>query len=290
MEEYIIVSDSGCDLSAEMVEEMGIVYVPLTVYLDDKPYKNYLDGREIGFHEFYEQLKVAKTAKTSAVNQQEFIDVMEPLLKEGHNLLCLGFDSGISGTYNAGAAAVEELKEKYPERKLIAVDTLCASMGQGLILRYCWEQKQAGKTMEEVAQYCEDLKQNICHWFTVDDLMFLKRGGRVSAATAVVGTILNIKPIMHVDEVGHLIKVGTARGNKAALRALCDKVINSGVAPEDQRCYISHADNLTDANYLADMLREQAHVTDITINYIGPVIGCHTGPGLVALFFKGDKR
>ena len=287
---FIILTDSSCDLPASMAEQMQIEVLPLTLDLEGECYKNYLDGREIGFHDFYERAKTAKSMKTSAVNQQQFMDIFEPLLAAGNDILYLGFSSGLSGTYNASVLAANEMREKYPERKIIAVDTLCASLGQGMFVYLCWLQKQAGKTIEEVAAYAESIVPNLCHWFTVDDLMFLKRGGRVSATTAIVGSALSIKPVMHVDDEGHLIKTGVARGRKASIRALVAEMEKSAINPADQHIFISHGDCEDDANYLANLIREKFGVKDVTINYVGPVIGAHSGPGTLALFFLADKR
>ena len=290
MSNYIILTDSSCDLPASMAADMQIEVLPLTLDLDGECYKNYLDGREIDFHDFYERAKTAKSMKTSAVNQQQFIDIMEPIVASGKDILYLGFSSGLSGTYNASVLAVNELAEKYPERKIIAVDTLCASLGQGMFVYLCWQQKQAGKTIEEVAAYAEEIKPNLAHWFTVDDLMFLKRGGRVSAATAIVGSALSIKPVMHVDDEGHLIKVSVARGRKASIRALLSEMEKTGIDLAGQHIFISHGDCEADANYLAGLIREKFGVKEITINYVGPVIGAHSGPGTLALFFLGKNR
>ena len=273
-----------------MAQTMGIEVLPLTVYIEGDTYRNYLDGREIGFHDFYERLKTAKNVKTSAVNQAQFMEILEPLVRAGSDVLYLGFSSGLSGTYNAGALAAAELREKYPDRKIYAVDTLCASLGQGLLVYHCWKQQQAGKSIDEVRDFAEANKLRLCHWFTVDDLMFLKRGGRVSAATAIVGSMLSIKPVMHVDNEGHLIKVDVARGRKASIRALLAEMEKRGDDISSQHIFISHGDCEDDANYLAKLIRERFGVKDITINYVGPVIGAHSGPGTLALFFLGRER
>jgi len=287
---YVIMTDSGCDLPASLAEEMQLCVLPLTVYLDDETFHNYLDGREIGFHEFYEKLKGAKNVKTSAINQGTFMEAMEEYLAAGTDVLYLGFSSGLSGTFNAGLLAANELAEKYPERKIYAVDTLCASMGQGLFVYHCWQQKQAGKTIEEVRDFAEKLVPQLCHWFTVNDLMFLKRGGRVSAATAIVGSALAIKPVMHVDDEGHLIKTGVARGRKASIRALVAEMEKLAIDPAGQHVFISHGDCEDEAKYMAELIREKFGVKDFTINYVGPVIGAHSGPGTLALFFLGKNR
>ena len=290
MADYVILTDSSCDLPAELADQMQLTVLPLTVDMDGKLYRNYLDGREIGFHEFFEQVVTAKSAKTSAVTSEQFMEVLEPLCQAGVDVLYLAFSSGLSGTYNSGAIAMRELSEKYPERKLYAVDSLCASLGEGLFVDLCHEKKEAGMTIDELRDYAESLKLHICHWFTVNDLMFLKRGGRVSAATAIVGSVLSIKPVMHMDNEGHLIKVDVARGRKASLRALVAKMEKLATDPEKQRVYICHGDCLQDAEYVASLVREKFDITDIRINYVGPVIGAHTGPGVVSLFFVGSER
>lgn len=290
MADYVILTDSSCDLPAELADQMQLTVLPLTVDMDGKLYRNYLDGREIGFHEFFEQVVTAKSAKTSAVTSEQFMEVLEPLCQAGVDVLYLAFSSGLSGTYNSGAIAMRELSEKYPERKLYAVDSLCASLGEGLFVDLCHEKKEAGMTIDELRDYAESLKPHICHWFTVNDLMFLKRGGRVSTATAIVGSVLSIKPVMHMDNEGHLIKVDVARGRKASLRALVAKMEKLATDPEKQRVYICHGDCLQDAEYVASLVREKFGITDIRINYVGPVIGAHTGPGVVSLFFVGSER
>lgn len=290
MADYILLTDSSCDLPAELADQMQLTVLPLTVDMDGKLYRNYLDGREIGFDEFFERVVTAKSAKTSAVTSEQFMEALEPLCQAGVDVLYLAFSSGLSGTYNSGAIAMRELSEKYPERKLYAVDSLCASLGEGLFVDLCHEKKQAGMSIDELRDYAESLKLHICHWFTVNDLMFLKRGGRVSAATAIVGSVLSIKPIMHMDNEGHLIKVDVARGRKASLRALVAKMEKLATEPKKYRVYICHGACLEDAEYVASLVREKFGITDIRINSVGPVIGAHTGPGVVSLFFVGSER
>ena len=290
MSEYVIMTDSSCDLPANMAEEMGLCVVPLTVLIEEKRYTNYLDEREIAFSQLYAKLRTKCPAKTSAVNMHDFMGPMEEILKTGRDILYIGFSSGLSGTYNAGVAAAQEMSERYPDRKVLAVDSLAASMGQGLLVYHAWLQKQAGMDIEALHQWVIDNRLHLVHFFTIDDLMFLKRGGRVSGATAVVGSMLSIKPIMHVDNEGHLIKVGTARGRKASIRALADEAGKRGTDLENQVIFISHGDCLDDAKYLEGLMRERYHVKDVVISYVGPVIGAHSGPGTVALFFVGTER
>ena len=290
MNGYVIMTDSSCDLPAKMAEDMALSVLPLSVYIEDKKYINYLDEREIAFSEIYEKLRTKCPAKTSAVNMNDFLAPMEEILKKGKDLLYIGFSSGLSGTYNAGAAAAQEMAEKYPDRKVYAVDSLCASMGQGLLVYHAWRHKQSGETIDQVRDWVLNNRLHLCHYFTIDDLMFLKRGGRVSGATAVVGSMLSIKPIMHVDNEGHLIKIGTARGRKASIRALADGAEKLGIDLQNQVIFISHGDCLEEAEYLADIMRERFHVKDVVISYVGPVIGAHSGPGTIALFFLGTER
>ena len=290
MSDYVIMTDSSCDLPAKLAEEMELSVLPLSVFIEDKQYTNYLDEREISFAEIYKKLRTKCPAKTSAVNMEAFLEPMEEIAKSGKDLLYIGFSSGLSGTYNAGAAAAQEIAEKYPERKILAVDSLCASMGQGLMVYLAWQKKQEGMDVEGLKQWVIDNRLHLCHRFTIDDLMFLKRGGRVSGATAVVGSMLSIKPLMHVDDEGHLIKVGTARGRKASIRALADDAERLGVDLENQVIFISHGDCLDEAEYLAGIMRDRFHVKDVVISYVGPVIGAHSGPGTMALFFVGKER
>ena len=290
MPDYVIMTDSSCDLPAALAEKMELSVLPLYVDVDGQKYVNYLDEREIAFSEIYAKLRTKCPAKTSAVNVNDFMGPMEEALSSGRDVLYIGFSSGLSSTYDAGTMAAKEMAERFPERKIYTVDSLCASLGQGLLVYLAWQQKQQGRTIEEVRDYVEDNKLHLCHWFTIDDLMFLKRGGRISGATAVVGSMLSIKPVMHVDNEGHLIKVGTARGRKASLKALADHAELLGVDLAGQTVFISHGDCIEDANFLADIMRARFGVKDFVINYVGPVIGAHSGPGTVALFFLGKER
>ena len=289
MRYYTIVTDSSCDLPAPLLEKMGIRVVPLAVNLDGKTYFNYPDGRAIGFEEYYAQLRSGKQATTSAVNMSLFRTVMEAELIAGHDVLYLGFSSGLSGTFNAGAMAARELQEEYPEFELIAVDTLCACMGQGLLVYLAALEKAGGKSMHEGRDFVEAQKLHICHWYTVDDLQHLKRGGRIGGTTARLGTMLNIKPVMNMDNEGKLAAVSKARGRAAALRALVDKMGEQAIEPEKQTVFIAHADCYDDAHKVAEMIHERFGSKSL-INYIGPVIGAHAGPGTVALFFVGKER
>lgn len=290
MQDFVIITDSCADLSADLVQSLGIVVAPLTVTIEEKDYRNYPDNRELDPHFFYDKMRAGATAVTSAVNVNQFIEITEPYLQAGKDILYLNFSSGLSTTYNSACIAAEELGEKYPERKLYTVDTLSASLGQGLLIWYAVQLKNQGQSIEEVRDWLEEHKLNLCHWFTVDDLMHLKRGGRISGTTAILGTMLSIKPVLHMDNEGHLISMSKARGRKASLNALVDEMAKTALEPEHQTVFISHGDCLEDAQYVAEQVRQRFGVKNVVINYVGPVIGAHTGPGVVALFFMGKSR
>ena len=287
---YVIVTDSSCDLPAELAQELELAVLPLTLTLGGKEYANYLDGREIGFSEFYGRIRQGEVAVTAAANLEGYLSIMEPILQAGKDILLLVFSSGLSSTYQVSLLAAEELSQKYPQRKILPVDTLCASMGQGLLVYLAARQRGEGKSLQEVRDWVEKEKYRLCHWFTVDDLMYLKRGGRLNAATALVGTALGIKPVLHIDNEGHLINMGKARGRRASLTALVDKMAELAVEPQGQVAFISHGDCLEDAKAVEQMLKQRLGVKKVIISYVGPVIGAHTGPGVVALFFLGKER
>lgn len=290
MSDFVILTDSSADLSADLVRELDVRVLPLSFTLQNKTYHNYPDNREMDPGEFYRLLRGGEMCTTAAVNVAAYHEALEPLLREGLDVLVLAFSSGLSATYQSARVAVEELSEQYPERKVLLVDTLSASLGQGLLVWHAVHQKRAGKSIEGVRDWAEENKLKLCHWFTVDDLHFLKRGGRVSAATAVLGTMLHIKPVLHVDDEGHLISMSKARGRAAALTALVDEMEKTVTEPEDQVVFISHGDCLEDAQKVADDVKKRLGVKDVVLGHIGPVIGAHSGPGTIALFFLGSKR
>lgn len=290
MSNFVILTDSAADLSAELCQCLDIQVLPLSFVMDDKRYLDYPDDREMDPSRFYDRLRSGGTATTAALNLAEYEDALVPLLTAGRDVLVLVFSSGLSSTYHSATLAVEDLRERFPDRKLLVADTLCASMGQGLLVTLAAREREKGRSIEEVCQWVEDNKLHLCHQFTVDDLFFLKRGGRISATTAAVGSMLKIKPVLHVDNEGHLVSIGKARGRAAALKALVDKMEQTAVAPASQTVYISHGDCLEDAQFVADMVRERMGVQDIVIHRVGPVIGAHSGPGTVALFYLGTER
>ena len=284
---YQIITDSCCDLPRNIKEQLQLTCIDITLMFRDRVWA---DTSDEGLKTVYDGLRTGEVATTAAANPQDWASVIEPVLADDRDALVLAFSSGLSTTYQSAVIAAQELQEKYPERTVKVVDTLCASMGQGLLVWYACHQQQAGKSLEEVCAWCEDNKLNLCHWFTVDDLMFLKRGGRVSATTAVLGTMLNIKPILHVDDEGHLIKVSTARGRKASIDALAAKAAATALPGQNDTMFISHGDCQEEAEYLAKVLKEKHGVKEVIIGYIGGVIGSHSGPGTMALFFLGSKR
>ena len=285
MRDYIILSDSGTDLTPAIANELDIRIIDLTVIMDGEDPK---PDSAVDHKEFYAFLRSKKMARTSAVNPETFSEIMEQYIKDGKDVLYIGFSSGLSNTYNAGRIAAEELREKYPDAKILTSDSLCASLGQGMLVYLAAKKRLAGASIDEVHAWVEATKLHLCHQFTVDDLMFLKRGGRVSAATAAVGTMLGIKPVMHVDNDGHLTKVGTARGRRASIDALFDKT--AATVTEKDVMFICHGDCIDDANYLAERVRNELGVKEVIIGYTGVVIGSHTGPGTLAIFHIGTER
>ena len=288
MNNYVIFTDSACDIVPSLLAEWGIRCVSLAFRFDhiDRDYLN----EDMPIKEFYQNMRDGHVAKTNAVNSETFRAAFEPVLAEGSDILYLGFSSGLSTTYQQGKLAAEDLAAQYPERKIITIDTLCASAGEGLLVKLVLDRKNEGATLEEAAAYAESLIPRLAHWFTVEDLVYLKRGGRVSPAVALVGGMLNIKPVMHVDDEGHLIKVGTIRGRKASLKALADKLIETAEDVAGGTFFISHGDCEEDAKALTDMIRAQGGNDVQIITNVGTVIGAHSGPGTMALFFLAKQR
>ncbi len=287
MSEYKIITDSGSDLPESMLESLNVKSVSLTVNFKGEVRGDSVDE---GIREFYNDLRAGEIATTSAINPTRWEEAMEEELKAGMDLLVIVFTSGLSTTYQSAVIAANELAEKYPDRKIKVVDSLCASLGQGLLVWYAAKKQQEGMSLEELAAWLESERYHLCHWFTVDDLMFLKRGGRVSATTALVGTMLKIKPVLHVDDEGHLINMSKARGRKASIEALAAKAVELGKSYDNSTMFICHGDCIEDAEYLAELAKEKGGAKEVFIGYTGAVIGSHSGPGTLALFFMGEKR
>ena len=290
MREYVIATDSTCDLSAKMAKELQVKVVPLSFIMGGETYVNSLDYKSMDIKVFYDKLRKGEMSTTTQVNSEEFAEFFEPLLKEGKDVLYVAFSSGLSGTCQGAMIAQKELSEKYPDRKLLVVDSKAASMGEGLLVYLAAQRKKDGEDIETVYQWLEDTKLKMAHWFTVDDLNHLKRGGRVSTATALVGTMLGIKPMLHVDDEGHLIPKLKVRGRKQSLDMLVRKVEETIVSPKDQIIFISHGDCADDANYVAKEVKKSLGVKAVVTNHVGPVIGAHSGPGTVAIFFIAENR
>lgn len=286
MSNYRIFTDSACDIPSDKLAALGVASASLTFRFsdDNKEYYN----NEMSPVEFYDRMRKGGVAKTSAVNSTAFETEFEDYLERGEDILYIGFSTGLSTTCNSAVSAMKSLSAKYPERKLLAVDTRSASLGFGLLLYLTVKKKEQGATIEEAYEYANSLIPSLCHWFTVDDLVYLKRGGRVSATTAFVGNMLGIKPVLHMDDAGHLINMSKVRGRRASIAALADKY---GTLCKDKSApvFISHGDCFGDAELLKSMIEERGGKVEM-IDFVGPVIGAHAGPGVLALFFIGKER
>lgn len=283
---YVLLTDSCCDLTNEQLAALDVQSLPLELIMDGNP----IMSDELDIEEFYEKLRKKGSLTTSAITFERFYECFEAILKEGKDLLYLGFSSGLSGTYNAAFVASQELAEKYPERKVLTVDTLCASLGQGLFVHLAAKNRLEGMSIDELYEWAKEKRFNLCHWFTVDDLFFLKRGGRVNAATAVMGTMLAIKPVLHVDFKGKLVNVSKVKGRRAAMDTLVENLKKTVIAPETQIMYICHGDCIADAEYVAKRMKDELGVPEVIIGYTGPVIAAHSGPGTLAVFYLGTER
>lgn len=287
MRDYVITVNSTVDLPKEWLEERHVPVIPLKYTIDGE---TYTDMEGLSAKEFFDKLREGKMSTTSQVNPEEAASMLEPFLKEGKDILHLGFSSGLSGTLNSMKIAGEMLQEKYPEAKVIVIDTLCACLGEALLLYKALQQKEKGMNIDELAQWVEDNKLHICHNVTVDDLHHLQRGGRISKTTAVLGTLVQIKPIIHMDDNGKLQVIGKERGRKRSLNKIVDMAVEQSKGWDNDIIMITHGDCIKDAEYVAKLVREKMGIDNILINNIGTVIGSHTGPGVVAVFCIGNKR
>ena len=289
MNTHVIMTDINADLPEEYIREHGLEVLSLSYMIDGETYdRNH--PLEVG--EFYKRMRNGSMPTTSQVNPDQAKKAFTACLKQGKDVLYIAFSSALSGTYNSGRIAAEEIKEEglFPDRKLVVLDSLSASLGQGLLVHKAVQLKEAGKSLEETVSWVEENKLNLCHIFTVDDLFHLHRGGRVSKATAVLGTMINIKPILHVDEEGRLTPIGKVRGRRKSLSALADRMGEQIKGFENPEVFISHGDCLEDAEYVEKLVRERFGVENFVINHVGPTIGAHSGPGTMALFFMGNQR
>lgn len=287
MREYVITTDSAADLPKEFLAERNIAYAPLTYMIDGETYPD-MDG--LTAKEFFNRIRAGSMPTTSQLTPAQMKDFLEIPLKEGKDILHIGFSSGLSGSCDSTLLAAEELRLAYPSAKIIVIDSLCASMGQGLLVYKAWKLKEEGKTMDEVANWVEENKLHVCHNVTVNDLNHLHRGGRVSKTTAVIGTMINIKPIIHVDEEGKLVVVGKERGRKKSIHKIVDMMASQSEGWDNDLVMVTHGDVPEEAEYVAQLIRKKCKVDQILIHNIGSVIGAHTGPGVLATFFMGNKR
>jgi DegV family protein with EDD domain len=290
MGKFILTTDSCADLSLKQVEEMSLEVIPLSLTIEGQTYPHYPDERALKVSDFYEALRDKKVATTSLINAAQFIEFFEPFLKAEQDILYIGFSSALSGTYQSSVLAAKELKEKYPQRKIVTIDSLCASTGQGLLVMKAYDMIKQNKSLDELRIYLERTKLSICHLFTVADLGTLKRGGRLSNAQAFVGTLLKLKPILHVSNEGKLVALQKVRGRRSSLEMMVDLVGERIKDAQNQTIIISHGDTLDEAQLVGEMIRSKYQVKDILYNIIGPVIGAHSGPGTIAIFFVGNHR
>lgn len=287
---YRIVTDSSANLTDELIDKYDIGIASLVFYSGNKEFTSYVKGVKTDLKQFYDMLRKKGALTTSCVNEATFIEVFEPTLQEGLDILYIGFSSALSATYISGEKAAAALRKKYPERKIITVNTLGASLGEGLLVLYAARMKEAGASMKEVQNWLEQNRLKLCHYFTVDDLFFLFRGGRVKKTSYLIANLVNIKPIMHMDDYGRLIPIGKVMGRKKSLNTIAEMVIRDIVDPEDQTICVSHGDCIEDVENLKEKIEEKIKVKEWVINYVDPVVGAHSGPGTVAIFFLGNHR
>ena len=287
---YKIVTDSCANLTSQQIKEYGVEIISLKYFVEDKGYYSYIKGEEIDFSDAYSILRAKGNITTSLANRDDCDATILPILQNGEDVLVLAFSSGLSGTYQNIVNAAEDYREMFPDRKIIVVDTLAASMGEGMVVHYAVKLKNQGKTMEEVAAWVEENKLSFCHVFTLDDLFFLKRGGRLSGTSAVLGSLMNIKPLMHVANDGKLYVTGKARGRKAAMNHLIDSVGLKGIDIENQDIFIVHGDCEEEAKCIGEEVKKRYKVKNVVYNCLDPVIVSHSGPGTLAIFFIGKER
>ena len=288
MRNFLITTDNTTDFPKEYIDAHNLKVIDLTYSIDDIAY-GVPENPAHPASEFFDLMRAGKTPKTTQVNPDAARKFLEPIIKEGFDILHIAFSSGLSGTYNSMTIAAEELKSEYPEARIVVVDSLCASLGEGLYVDYALELKESGKSMDEIVECLEAEKLSFAHLFTVEDLVYLYRGGRVSKTSMVLGTMLGIKPMLHVSDEGKLVPQAKVRGRKASLDDLVKRMIENMDAEKTTKFYISHGDCYADAEYLAEKIKEKTGITNYLISHIGPVIGSHAGPGTMALFFRGKR-
>lgn len=286
---YVIVSGATLDLPRWVIEEYDLEVIPMNFCIGGKEYNYHPDEKEITCREFYEKLRAGEESVTSQITPLVFRDVFVRHLKEGKDILYIAFSSGLSGTYNSARLIAEELLEEYPERKIVCIDSLCASIGEGLLVYLAGKLRREGKSFEETAEWVRENRTGICHWFTVDDLLHLKRGGRLNSIEAIVGTALKIKPVLSVDREGKLTVVTKVRGIKKGMEYLKERLMNDGVNGKEQTVIVGHADAPEVAEQLKEQLLSEGLVKEVIVANIGPIIGTHVGSGMFALVFLGEN-
>ena len=286
MNDYVIFTDTACDIEASMLHDWGVHFISMSFSFEDES-REYYD-RDMEITEFYQKMRAGGMAKTAAANPEAYKLAFEEVLKEGRDILHLGLSAALSSSFSAALSAAEDLRQIYPERKIILVDTLSASAGEGMLVHLAVQKRNSGATIEENAAYIESIKRNVCHWFVVDDLDYLKRGGRISPTVAFVGKVLSIKPILHVTEDGKPINVSKVRGTKAAIKLFADKYAARQM--DWGPVFISHADNMAAVEILVRELKSRFGIDVDLITHIGTVLGSHTGPGAIAFYFLDKER
>ncbi|MBH1939525.1 DegV family protein [Mobilitalea sibirica] len=289
MKNFIITTDTTCDLPHDYLVKYNIRLLPLYYNFNGVVYG---DKNELEPKEFYDKMRGGAMPTTMAVNPETANEIFKELIDEGYDILHIAFSSPLSGSCSIAATVARELCEENPDAKIIVVDSLCASMGEGLLVHKAVQLKENGKSLDEIADWLEQNKLNLCHVFTVDDLHHLHRGGRVSKTSAIIGTLINVKPILHVNDEGRLIPLVNVRGRKKALISLVDNMEKrlEGFIDKNDIVFISHGDCVEDAEYVAELIKERIGIQNVMINFISPTIGAHAGPGTVALFFMGNTR
>ena len=291
MSKYLVITDSTADFTPEQIEQLGIEVIPMEFLMEDKTYLNYPDGREMTNEQFYAAMRNGSMPTTTQITSARFVEIFEPHLKEETDLLYICFSSALSATYERSVTAVEELREKYPQRQIYTVDSRSPSMGEGLLVIHALEMLKNGASVKEAAQWAEENRKYVRLWFTVNDLNHLKRGGRISAAAALFGGMLGIKPVLQVNENGELIPTEKIRGRKQSLDCIVNRMAETIINPEEQTVYIMHGDAMADAEYVADLIKKQIpNVKDIKIQFVGPIIGSHTGDGIMCVIYMGKDR
>lgn len=287
---FSLITDSAANLTSKLIKDNDIKVVSLSYNVGGKEYLGYIEGQETDYKTFYAMLRSKEKVQTSLVNYETCKNAIKKELDGGNDVLYVSFSSSLSGSFLVAKNAAEDLKEEYPDRKIIVVDSLCASFGQGLLMYYVAKKRNEGLSIEDTAKWIEDNKLNLVHLFTVDDLFFLKRGGRLSGATAIAGSLLNIKPLLHMDNEGKLVMTGKVRGRRASLDAMIQRMGEVGTDLESQEIFIGHGDCIEDAQYVEKQVKKLYKVKGVTINYIDSVIAAHSGPGTLAIFFMGTER